>query len=473
MNLPFNSRLLRGHPEEALRTKSPHWSPRTSCGDLFRLLVLLLICGSSSATSAAAASWFVSPSGDDDNSGSLEAPFATVGRAQDAASPGDTIYFRGGVYQMRESDIAARRGLFARVIVLGKSGLPGRPITYRCWDNERPCFDFSDVRPAGQRVTGFYVRGSWLHLKGLEVTGVQVTIRDHTQSICIESHGSHNIFERLALHDGQAIGIYHVRGSDNLFLNCDAWNNWDRTSEDGVGENVDGFGCHPPPGSTGNVFRGCRAWFNSDDGFDCISADEAVTFENCWACYNGYSPDMQRLANGNGFKAGGYGSRAAGRLPLPIPRHVVKDCLAVGNKANGFYANHHPGGCDWLNNVAWDNGAEFNMLGRLDDNVTDVDGRDHHLVGNLSFGSRYGSRRILTEVDQSQCELTGNRFSDPPQLSSVEKESLQRAELTAPRDSDGNLPEIVALQNWRPLVPTAASSQLETSTERNPTAQSD
>ncbi|MEZ4826240.1 MAG: hypothetical protein R3C61_08085 [Bacteroidia bacterium] len=59
--------------------------------------------------------------------------------------------------------------------------------------------------------------------------------------------------------------------------------------EDGLGSNTDGFGCHPNPGSPGNVFRGCRAWFNSDDGFDIIRADESVVFENCWAFYNGFS----------------------------------------------------------------------------------------------------------------------------------------------------------------------------------------
>jgi hypothetical protein len=38
------------------------------------------------------------------------------------------------------------------------------------------------------------------------------------------------------MHDGQAIGICSVRGSDNLFLNCDAYRNHDFTSEDGNGD---------------------------------------------------------------------------------------------------------------------------------------------------------------------------------------------------------------------------------------------
>ncbi len=66
----------------------------------------------------------------------------------------------------------------------------------------------------------------------------------------------------------------------------------------------------------------------------------------------------------------------------------MRFCLTVGNKNSGFYANHHPGGGDWFNNSAFRNGTNFNMLCRLMDNVTDVDGFGHHLKNNLSFKSR-------------------------------------------------------------------------------------
>src|SRR5262249_11482183 len=147
--------------------------------------------------------------------------------------------------------------------------------------------------------------------------------------------------------------------------------------------------------------------FNSDDGYDCIGAYEAVTFENCWAAYNGYSPKFERLANGNGFKVGGYGDREVARLPMPIPRHVVRYCVAVRNKAAGFYANHHPGGCEWINNTAWRNGTNFNMQGRLADNRTEVGGYGHRLINNLS----YGSRREIANVDAAKCEQAGNSFT--------------------------------------------------------------
>lgn len=390
---------------------------------------------------ACGATYYVSPNGDDAAAGTIDAPFATLGRAQVAAEPGDRTLIRGGTYRIAESQIARTDRLRAHVIELNKSGRKGAPIEYWAYPGETPVFDFSDVKPARRRVHAFSVSGSWIHLRGIEVVGVQVTIDAHTQSIGFANDGSHNVFERLSIHDGHAIGIYSVRGSDNLFLNCDAYRNHDPVSEGGRGGNVDGFGCHPPKGSVGNVFRGCRAWFNSDDGFDCISAHEAVTFENCWAFWNGYAPDFRPLADGNGFKAGGYASLAADRLPDPIPRHVVKFCVAVRNKNSGFYANHHVGRCDWIHDTAFGNGANFNLLSRLSDNATDVPGYDHVLRNNLSFRSR----RLVTNLDEAKSDVAHNAFGGEFDASDADFVSLDENQLANPRSQEGALPEMTFL----------------------------
>ncbi|PTY03759.1 pectate lyase [Opitutaceae bacterium EW11] len=387
---------------------------------------------------ALAATYFVSPTGNDTNPGTENAPFATVQRAQQAAEPDDTVYLRGGTYTLSENQIARREGLYACVTFLDKSGAPHRPIRYWAYPGERPVFDFSAVKPAGLRVAAFRVTGSWIHLKGFEATGVQVTIRTHTQSICFDNQGSHNVYERLSAHDGKAIGFWIGRGSDNLVLNCDAYRNYDDVSENKRGGNVDGFGHHVPKGSARNVFRGCRAWFNSDDGFDFINSAEAATAENCWAFYNGYSPDFADLGDGNGFKAGGYGKTPAEQLPNPVPRHVVLGCLAVRNKANGVYANHHVGGVDFLNNTACRNRIDFNFLGRESDNRTDIPGRGHRAKNNLAFGAG----RAVAELDRSASDVSHNSFDLPLALSDSDFLSLDESELTKPRQANGDLPII-------------------------------
>ena len=385
------------------------------------------------------AEYFVAVNGNDANAGSLAAPFASVQRAQRAVGAGDTVWVRGGTYAMTEAQVAQNRRIWAYVTELDKSGSAGKPINYWAYRDEVPVFDFTNVKPAGCRVTAFHVSGSWLHFKGLTVTGVQVTITGHTQSICFDNQGSNNIYERLTMHDGQAIGFWLGKGSNNLVLNCDAYRNYDYTSENKRGGNVDGFGFHAPMGSTGNVFRGCRAWFNSDDGFDFIGAGASVTVENCWSFYNGYSPEFRSLGDGNGFKAGGYGISPDAHIPDPIPRHVIRGCVAVRNKAAGFYANHHHGGNDWLNNTAYLNGTNFNMLCR---NATaDVPGFGHRMKNDLG----YKGRAEVANLDAAAGDVTGNYFNLPVKVEEKGFVSLDVAELVKPRQANGDLPEMAFL----------------------------
>lgn len=399
---------------------------------LIPFILLIKLSGSFAAV------YYVAVNGTNTNPGTIRLPFATIQRAQEAVKPGDTVYIRGGLYQMKEAQIARKERIWAYVNYLDKSGTPDTPIHYWAYPNEKPVFDFSEIKPQGLRITAFYVSGSWLHFRGLEITGVQVTIKTHTQSECFENQGSNNLYEILKMHDGMAIGFYLLKGSDNLVLNCDAYNNWDPVSENGKGGNTDGFGCHPAEGSKRNIFRGCRAWFNSDDGYDVISSHESVSFENCWAFYNGFSTDFKSLGDGNGFKGGGYGGRPADQVPNPVPRHRVQFCLSVRNKVNGFYSNHHISGSDWINNTAYKNGTNFNMLNRLKDNVTDVPGYGHLMQNNIG----YKGGKEWQNIDKAQCALKNNYFDIDISFSDNDFVSLDETLLTGPRKPDGSLPDI-------------------------------
>lgn len=388
---------------------------------------------------AALHTYYVAPTGSDTNAGTMASPFLTVQFAQSVAVPGDLIYIRGGTYTMSSSQIAFDDGLYSCVTYLNKSGTVGAPIEYRAYPGEVPIFDYKNVKPANRRVTAFFVKGSYIQIKGIEIIGVQVTITTHTQSECFRNEGSNNVYEACKMHDGMANGFYLTKGGNNLILNCDAYNNWDSVSEDGLGGNVDGFGCHPYKqgvGYTGNVFRGCRAWFNSDDGFDCINAFEAITFENCWAFNNGYSQSFQSLGNGNGFKIGGFGVSTAPSVPAVIPRHTIRFCLAVRNKANGFYANHHLGGNDWYNNTAYKNAANYNMLNRKADYTADVPGYGHTMKNNLG----YQGNSELSNIDLAQCTTSNNYFQLSLTISDADFTSIDQSMLTQGRHSDFTLP---------------------------------
>ena len=385
---------------------------------------------------------YVAPDGNDSNPGTIEQPLESIQKAQELVSAGDTVFIRGGTYKIREDQISTVvSNLFACISYLDKSGTEGHTIKYWAYPGETPVFDFSDVKPANQRVVGIYIVGSYIHIKGLEMTGIQVTITAHTESYCIYSRGNHNIFEQISMHDNVGTGLRHYKGGNNLFLNCDSYRNWDNVSEDKLGSNSDGFGCHPDPGGTGNVFKGCRAWFNSDDGFDIIRADESVVFDSCWSFYNGYSPSFASLGDGNGFKAGGYAHDAANQIPNPVPRNTVEFCIAVRNKASGFFSNHHLNGNYWYNNTAYQNDVNFNMVNRESPEVDNiwVNGYNHVLENNLAYKARGADTAY---IDPAQNTLSHNSFDLGINVSDEDFVSLDQSQLTAPRKADGSLPDI-------------------------------
>jgi hypothetical protein len=147
----------------------------------------------------------VAPDGDDDASGMEDAPFATLERAQEAASAGDTVYLRGGTYVFSgDSDVG---------VLLDKSGAPDQPIRYWAYPDEHPVLDFFGLNPQA-RITGIRVRADFIHLRGLELTGVQQILTDVNESWCIHVEGNSNVFEQLDLHHNEGPGLFINQGGD-------------------------------------------------------------------------------------------------------------------------------------------------------------------------------------------------------------------------------------------------------------------
>jgi len=375
---------------------------RAHCRGCRKLALLLALL----PAGARAATYYVAPDGKDSNPGSESAPFASWGQAQTAAAPGDTVYFRGGRYRYTAATSACTStSATVDAVALSKSGTSGNPIHYWAYPGEKPVFDFSGITDTSRyncRQTGVRVTASWLHLKGLELTGVLQLNNLNHESWCVYVYGgSNNVFEQLDAHHNMGPGFFIQRGGNNTFLNCDSHENEDTLTSNGDGQSADGFGCHPnQTGDTGNVFRGCRAWWNTDDGWDFINASAACTVESSWSWYNGYKPDAIRdgapvslsSGNGNGFKGGGYGMPPSGE-PSPIPQHVVRFDVAFFNKAAGFYANHSPNSPVFYNNTGYKNSPDFDLLGVASDGSTSIS--VGILRNNLAYGGTLTSNAGL------------------------------------------------------------------------------
>lgn len=393
--------------------------------------------------SAGAATYYVAPTGNDGAAGTQAAPWKSLAHAQQAAKPGDTVYLRGGTYAFSAATTtcATRRATVSGV-VFDKGGQPGQPIRYWAYPGETPVLDFSAMKD-DCRVKGIEVTGDWIHLKGLEVTGApqQPGNRLNHESWGIWINASHGIYEQLNLHHNMGPGLFIKDGGDNLVLNSDSHHNYDPYTSNGAGQSADGFGAHVSAGHPGNVFRGCRAWANTDDGFDLINAYSPVTIESSWAWDHGYLPGTRTslpAGNGNGIKAGGYGGKY---VPNGV-KHVVRFSVAFGNKVNGFYANHHPLALDFYNNTAFANGTDFNMLGIAPDGAPVNLGI---LRNNLSPAPRASQK-----VDGA--DSASNAWDLDVSVADSEFESVSRLGWDAPRKPDGSLPD---LPGFRPRAGSA------------------
>ena len=92
--------------------------------------------------------------------------------------------------------------------------------------------------------------------------------------------------------------------SNNRIINCDSYLNCD----EGQGD-ADGFAPKISVGD-GNYFYGCRAWCNSDDGWDVFYKKDGgfgdnmtVILEECLTYKNGFLDEntIAPSGNGNGF----------------------------------------------------------------------------------------------------------------------------------------------------------------------------
>lgn len=362
--------------------------------------------------------YFVAPFGDDHAEGNKEKPFATFGKAQSLAEAGDTVYFRQGRYIVNNEEIQNYSGRYTTVFHITKSGRADAPIVYSGYKKENAEFDMTAVNPGDYRLTGILLAADYIVLKQLSITGLKVLQKGHTQSECVRIQGANNcVLDGMSFHDGMAIGVYLLKGRNNLIVNCDAYNNYDYYSDNGYGGNTDGFGAHcVSEDCTGNVFRNCRAWWNSDDGFDLINCLAPVVIENCVAFYNGFRPGtLIPAGDGTGIKAGGFGMKAKNmmvREVKKVPRHVVRHCIAYRNKNKGIYANHHLGGVEFTDNVSIANPRNYTMVCRKSvDEAVDVPGYGHILRNNISINP-VNKDMDYTDYDSTKCIMNSNYTVD-------------------------------------------------------------
>ncbi len=249
--------------------------------------------------------------------------------------------------------------------------------------------------------------------------------------------GSYNVIERCEFYNNRDTGLQLGRAesayanivdwpSYNLIKNCTSYNNYDNET---YGENADGFAAKLTVGY-GNIFDGCIAYRNSDDGWDLYAKSEsgnigAVIIYNCVAFENGFIQHKQKECNewykfekggkeycsynsnfdekgdgydntstyltrdgdGNGFKLGG------GTMEGDV---ILYNCLAFNNRMHGVTDNSNPGVLSINNVTSYNNGATTN----------DVDGTVNITAKLLDEESKHNN------IDIERTDRSYNNFTN-------------------------------------------------------------
>src|SRR5699024_7592754 len=192
---------------------------------------------------------YVAPAGQSTNGGASYDDAVDLQTALNYATAGQTILLQPGSYDMSNTLLKVARG---------RNGTADQHITLQ-GDGGYATLDF------GRSGTGFELWGDHWHVSFLNVT--------NTADGCkgMQVSGSWNLVERCNFYNNGTTGL-QISGSSaetiekwpsyNTILNCNSINNADSEMED-----ADGFAAKITA-SVGNVFDGCIAAYNADDGWD-------------------------------------------------------------------------------------------------------------------------------------------------------------------------------------------------------------
>ncbi|MEH6405880.1 MAG: right-handed parallel beta-helix repeat-containing protein [Leeuwenhoekiella sp.] len=318
------------------------------------------------------------------------------------AQPGDTITVHSGTY------------VFSKAITISHSGSASDKIVLMASPSEeRPKFDFSALSENSSNQ-GVILDANFWHIKGIDI----YKAGDNGMKV----QGNNNIIEFCTFSECADTGLQIDSGaSDNLVLNCDSYYNADSSLE-----NADGFAAKLNVGS-GNVFKGCRAWQNLDDGWDGYLRDNdqviSTTYKNCWSFKNGYLKDgTVGKGDGNGFKTGGSDDKNLKH------KATYTNCIAVSNLYDGFDHNSNRGVVTILNCSAYDNRTNLNF--------SSTNALEKLVIKNTAVLGEYGKTNATAK------EITNNSWMNAITATEDDFINLDINQLLAARKADGSLPDI-------------------------------
>ena len=389
--------------------------------------------------------YYTSPNAEEnkfDAAGTMEDPFNIFnildGSTDIKLKAGDTLYVLPGTYKLKNRLVIDKnaskstspiQGEFNKYVRIVNAALEKETSKY-AGNETQAILDFS-VMPFDSVNRGVSINADYIYWCGVDICGAG----DNGMYI----GGSYNTIEYSEFYNNRDTGLQLGRSEEyygsiyqwpsyNLIKNCTSHNNYDNQT---FGENADGFAAKLTVGF-GNVFDGCIAYRNSDDGWDLYAKTDSgnigtvilyncVAFENgyleytrdeCNSLYPTYDKEMDyhkgenskndyctRDGDGNGFKLGG--SIMEGDV-------VLYNCLAFNNRMHGVTDNSNPGYLKLTGVTSYNNSAMVDENG----NIAAVENSDTHSNIDVSRQTySYNSvNNVLSVRDENALSLDADNY---------------------------------------------------------------
>ena len=374
---------------------------------------------------AGALTYYIAPNGSDAANGDITHPFFTLNKAWTVVGAGDIVYMRGGTYRYTTQQV-----------LRNKNGTSGNMINLWAYPGEIPVI----TKGTGYTYNtdygyGCYLSGDYIYLKGLDISGFTQETPEVWSGIKMENI-NHCIIEQLNVHhNGHGI-MLASNSNDNLILNCDSHHNSDPLSPSAY-NNGDGLETPSIPYGNTNTIRGCRFYWNTDDGMDCWHNEGNLIIDNCWSFYNGYIPDTFTPTggsdgDGNGFKLG---SQVVDHSSEVL--RTVTNCLTYRNRREGFGIQEAKCRITIYNSTAYLNGSFGIVL---------VDGYVHTVRNCIAYGNGtyQGYISAVSTVDHNTFLYNGDANTNYI-LADADFVTLDPTGIDGVRQSDGSLPALTFL----------------------------
>lgn len=159
-------------------------------------------------------SYYVAPSGNDANEGTIDYPVLTINAALSKANPGDTVFVRNGTYSEK--------------ISFPKSGRTGKYITLQAYPGENPIIDGTGQSIIGKEALVTISHVSYILFEGFDICNYKSTIpwvningilvTNGSRNISVRNNKIYNIEHNVAPEDGRSGHGIEIIGNTSVVM---------------------------------------------------------------------------------------------------------------------------------------------------------------------------------------------------------------------------------------------------------------